>query len=278
MRPTLASTFFFLLACTQSNVLLEGDAGDDARSETDAGRPDTATRDAGTDSARDAGTDAGVAPDFGTPCETATDCEPLCAGDSDCTPICSLLGRCTTSCDVRVGCGTDELLCASLEGSIECVLVCSLEDEDPCEARGLGCFLTSEDVGLCIPGCTEDRDCDDGRVCQRTRGGGRCFRPGVRIGDLCEVRTDGQVDCGDQQECVGAVEGATMGVCVGRSCSVDADPCDSIVQSGTVCAPLSIGDSIFPACVPRCTEDDDCSAEYVCRDLGDGRGRGCTTP
>ena len=220
-------------------------------------------------------------PTFGSRCETDVDCASVCDGEPDtCVPRCSTLtGTCTSTCTVTTACPREEMLCVYSESAgTECVIECDPSDPDPCAPPGLGCLLGADGTNLCTPGCTQEHDCTDGRVCQRSRTGGTCFRPSARIGTPC--RFGGiESDCNASDACLPFDESAspTDGECVFVGCTRTED-CRAGVQLGTVCAAVSVFGREGRACVPECVTDDHCPDGLVCKDIAGGEERGCLRP
>jgi hypothetical protein len=119
------------------------------------------------------GNDAGAP---GSPCATDTDCPSggeCLLGDAG-YPA----GYCSQSCLGGCGCGADS---TCLTGIGLCMENCSVSQGGPCRAGYVCDPRDHTDVGVCLPACHDDGDCEafeqDG-ACDLTLGG-TCLPPGI---------------------------------------------------------------------------------------------------
>ena len=192
--------------------------------------------------------------DIGLACMSDADCGVFCAAPSDgfrdgyCTSICSPDQPCPdgSSC-VRVN--RHQSLCLN-----QCN---PAAEERECRA-GYGCAASPRlEHPVCIPGCTDDTDCDQGRVCN-PEGGGSCYNPDATWGDACGDFDD----CPDGGFCYAEeFRGWPGGMCMVFGCdpaSADGGGC----PGGTVC--IESGRPGFGSCLPSCTDSSDCRSAYDC--------------
>jgi len=283
----LAPLLFLLLGCTDAQVLLErDDAGRDAGPDAgrDAGRardaePDAA-RDGGVDASQDEGADAGPEPvTWGSPCAVDADCAPVCVGVTEpCAPFCRDDRGCATDCVTDADCPPYHTCVADGAGRLGCAPRCDVVAADPCEPTGLGCRVLADGSAYCVRGCTQDDDCPVTRACERTSTGGRCFRPGRRVGATCAVRQRFLNDCEATHECWILEPTTRAGVCVAPVCRPGASAdCESRVDVNSTCVEIVVeGNEPEYACVPRCGTDDSCPEGLVCR--SHPHGRACLPP
>lgn len=249
-----ASLLVLALGCGETH----NDGGEDAAIVFDATFPD-------------AGHDAGPPPsNVGTRCTIDEECAEG-GPDSYCER--NLGGYCTTYCDDEIPCPHGST-CVNLGGSLNvCLAECDPTAEgDQCPALN-GC--SSAIPGLppvCLPGCEDDTDCPDGRMCEvggGDYGSGACFDPTVEIGAPCTQRED----CGANALCADEwINEWPGGSCVSLGCDPEAN---TGCPDGAVCIALADGGGL---CIDECSEEDECRDAYRChpikRDEPDGP-KGC---
>jgi len=247
-RSTVALLFTASLAvfsaCSESHSEPSG--------EPDAGisfEPPPPARDAGFD----AGFDAGPGVPVGEECAEDADCGGdggFCLSEGEgfaggyCSSVCVTDDECPSG-SACIGVGGGMSLCFD---------VCDPAATDrECRAfygcaSGLGIPMP-----VCIPGCTDDTDCPEGRSCRPT-GGGSCFNPDAAFGDPCES----SIDCADGQRCHSeARRGYPGGMCAVYGCDADAN---TGCPEGAHC----VSGGRFGRCFPGCTVDTDCRSAYSC--------------
>lgn len=136
---------------------------------------------------------------------------------------------------------------------------CVIEDcpANPCP-EGAQCAAFNDGVARCIPACESDADCrqDHGYICDEY--------------DTCWPG-DGTVPpggpCGSDDHCQGGADAFCLihsdfpgGYCVISDCTATSCP------AGSHCAAIFQGGGM--ACVPDCTENDDCESGYICSQSG----------
>ena len=276
--PTLAFAAFVLLTtamaaigCTKSTT-----QGTDAAD----GGPDI----------RFEGRDAGAEPVVTTPpvgpprgaigahCAGNEDCDSgYCVDDPEMFPA----GYCSEVCRTVDGC-PDGSACVPIDRTEGlCLQVCDSEADPRQCATGNGCATSVElPASVCFPGCTDDSDCTDGRICDAAAGElgeGVCYDPDATPGDPCT----GSGECTAEGECIdegaygwpggactAGCDPATGGGCVGDSLCVPnghggiclaACGGDRRCRDGYECDP----DNGF--CTPACRIDDHCMTDgFVC--------------
>jgi hypothetical protein len=225
------------------------------------------------DGAFDAGTDSGTLPgdgEVGSACTAGGDCEGgFCIGPDMGFPD----GYCTSDCSGGGSC-PDGSTCVTVDrmGTAVC-----LDDCDPSAAgrecrMGYGCADSFMIPPVCLPGCTDDTDCEMGLECDPTGGigAGICFDPSAMPGGPCVDESM----CPAGSFCLGeGFTGWPGGACGGPECDpVSGEGC----PEGAACLE-TMGGGI---CVAGCTVDSDCRDAYRCTtDADTGRqycGPGCT--
>jgi hypothetical protein len=189
-----------------------------------------------------------------------------CKADAECReggePVCLAMvgGYCSVSCGAQGGddC-SGEAVCDALDThSRYCLDGCLIRNgNDDCRA-GYRCAerpdvsnLDGESVGVCLPACRVDTDCESGRRCDAETGS--CRLPGLRaVGEPC-LRAE---------ECSGALCALGAGF-VGGMCSARCGPADSPCPETALCVAAGAN----PMCLRPCTGDADCRADegYRCR-------------
>lgn len=235
----------FVSACGESHT-----SGEDAAIVFDATFPDT-------------GVDAGPPPsNVGEPCRGDMDCdEPA----GTCVDLPG--GYCTAICSGGEECPADsECVVVDRMGTAICLASCDpASSEDQCRA-GYGCGATMGTPPVCLPGCEEDSDCGEGRMCDvggGPSGAGQCFDPESSTGDACE--SEGECPAGGF--CLPERFGFPGGYCAQFGCDAEAD---TGCEAGDHCFPTRGGG----ICFAGCETDDDCTREdYDCQDSLDFPGR-----
>jgi len=246
MLPLLLSSPLIPLGCSTSTTAPE----DTGISFT----PPDASPDTGTVST-DATTDAMM---------SETDIGQICSGDTDCEVFCLTDGEgfrdgyCSGFCDDETPCPSGSACVQVSRDQSQCFAECNPSaDTRECRA-GYGCAASVMlPAPVCIPGCTDDTDCADGRICN-PEFGGSCYNPASEWGDACE----GSSDCPDGAFCFAeAWRGWPGGMCVAFGC----DPADAGgggCPAGTACIPG--GRSGYGRCISTCETADDCRDGYDC--------------
>ena len=189
-----------------------------------------------------------------------------CGADAECReggePVCLSMagGYCSVACGAQGGddC-SGETVCEALDTHTRyCLDGCLTRNgNDDCRA-GYRCAerpdvanLDGESVGVCLPACTVDTDCEAGRRSDADTGS--CRLPGLRaVGEPC-LRAE---------ECSGALCALGAGF-VGGMCSARCGPADSPCPENALCVAAGAN----PMCLRPCAADADCRADegYRCR-------------
>ncbi|MEZ4339420.1 MAG: hypothetical protein R3B82_22585 [Sandaracinaceae bacterium] len=196
----------------------------------------------------DAGEDAAVpGAGAGAACRDDADCDGT---DAYCDPEYPG-GYCTGICDAATPCPEGGTCLETMTGS-QCFGTCDFEaaDGDYCDRDGYGC---ADMLGICLPGCDTDAECDAGLVCD-TNGGfygeGSCANPDAHLGDACVDETE----CPPGTRCLSErFTGIPGGVCGGFGCDPSTgDGC----PTGATC--VNTGRR-FGICLLACEGDADCT-------------------
>jgi len=249
--PILSSLLLLSVAvgCTESTEL-EPDTGisfmapDSSMSDTSETTPDaTPTTDATTSSS-----------DIGQVCSSDTDCDVFCSTEGEGFRD----GYCSAFCNDETPCADGAACVQVSRDQSMCFAMCDPSaDTRECRA-GYGCAVSiSLPAPVCIPGCTDDTDCNEGRLCN-PEGGGSCYNPEADWGDAC----GGGSDCPDGAFCFAERwAGWPGGMCMAFGC----DPTDDAgggCPTGTACIPG--GRSGYGRCTASCETADDCRDGYGC--------------
>ncbi|MBW2464161.1 MAG: hypothetical protein JRH11_21110 [Deltaproteobacteria bacterium] len=251
MRNVLISSSALLLVlasgCTASTTA-EPDSGISFTA-PDVG-PDTGT--ASADGAVPGADGSDVLGDIGIVCMSDGDCDAFCAtadeGFED--------GYCTNFCDEENPCPGGSTCIQTGRTQSLCFAGCDLAAEGRSCRAGYGCASSPRIPDpVCVPGCTDDTDCDADRTCNPS-GGGNCFNPAATWGDAC----DDHSACPDMASCFAEGYGGWPGgMCAAFGCdpaATDGGGC----PTETVCMPLGR----YGACVPACETGEDCRDAYAC--------------
>ena len=128
-----------------------------------------------------------------------------------------------------------------------CALECS--SVKPCERKGYYC--SNDVLGVCLPSCTENSDCNTGAFCNDE---GKCEKIPEPIGGSCSK----DEDCdGDFTTCITRMEG---GYCTQECYDND----DSFCPKNSQC--VTTGRRQSTRCLASCSSDKDCRVEegYLC--------------
>lgn len=206
----------------------------------------------------DAGTDSGPPPsNVGERCSNDEQCAEG-GEESYCEPW--LGGYCTNYCDEEVPCPHGSTCIGLGGGRNVCVRECDpTAGGDQCPA-GNGCSPAGSGLPpICLPGCEDDTDCPDGRLCEVGGGGfgsGACIDPNVEIGAACVEREQ----CGPNSVCFAErFYEWPAGSCVGLGCDHRAN---TGCPGDAVCVEATDGSGL---CIDGCEEDGDCRDPYACR-------------
>jgi len=204
----------------------------------------------------------------GAPCTLAADCQLIADELEDGeAPVCLQMsgGYCSVECGDDAGDCDDESLCEAVgEQGNYCLDGCLTANgnhdcrmEYRCSPRADVRNADGSEVGVCLPLCETDLDCEPGLRCQRQTGD--CLVRGPRtVGDPCTLN----------DVCNGGLclEGIPFreGYCSAR-CGQDFLPC----AQGSLCVTLN-GEDV---CLSACTVDDECrvAAGYLCRPVSQRR-------
>ncbi len=245
----LSSLLLSTVACTSSTTA-EPDA------EISFTAPDATPEDTGSPEG-DGGTStpdgAVMSTDIGQSCSSDTDCSEFCATEREGFRD----GYCTAFCNEDVACPDGSVCLQVSRSQALCFAECdSTAEERQCRA-GYGCAVDiSLPAPVCIPGCTDDTDCDEGRVCNPERGGS-CYDPEAEWGDGC----GGSSDCPDGAFCFAERwRGWPGGMCMAFGC--DESDASGGCPSGTVCIPGRHAG--YGRCVAACETAEDCRDGYTC--------------
>lgn len=179
-------------------------------------------------------------------------CRPigLCNSDADCGTAeqCSRQGNCEpVPCDASLDCGQPGLVC---DDGI-CTTGCALP-EAPCPS-GQFCRDGDDDIGECITGCNEDRDCNFGFVCDLGTTPALCIAEppceldeDCRPDEICRVEQCVQAPCSADADCPDGLICARA-QCVGGDCTED-----SFSPNHEVADAATIADEIDIANLSRC--------------------------
>ncbi|MCA9538002.1 MAG: hypothetical protein KC620_03905 [Myxococcales bacterium] len=228
-----------------------------------------------------------------------------CGAADDCTeveddPVCLKMpgGYCSAECSGGFFDCDDQSICEQMgDRAIYCLDGCLTDngngdcrDEYRCSARPEVINADGREVGVCVPKCEQDADCETGRRCDTSSGdcvargekstGDTCSNNGSCNGGLCIKSTNFRggycsglcgsqfADCEPGSHCVTLEDKA---VCL-SGCSGDSDCRGS---EGYICRKVaekadSNGDAQpVKACVPRCQSDQECGDGKHC-DAGTG--------
>ncbi len=220
----------------------------------------------------DRGTDAPVSTDdIGQPCTSGADCMDTCVTPDQGFPG----GYCAVDCTADGMC-PDGSTCTLVGRDYSlCLLDCDpTATERTCRA-GYGCASSFSVPNVCIPGCSDDTDCDSGLVCDPMggfSGEGVCYDPDAMLGDACmsSMQCPAGGSCNSEP-----FSGWPSGACITRGCDVAANTgCPGDAQ----CLPGGRS----ARCYDGCATDDDCREGYACKDSATYPGRltcqpACTT-
>ncbi|MCB9535883.1 MAG: hypothetical protein H6704_06425 [Myxococcales bacterium] len=225
----------------------------------------------------------------GAACEAAGDCDQVEAAQCLRMPD----GYCSASCSGGAFDCDDQSICDELgDQAYYCLDGCLTDngnsdcrDQYRCSARPDVVNFDGAMVGVCVPKCESDSDCEAGRRCDTGSGncvargekatgdactannqcnGGLCLKTTAFRGGYCSARCGNQfADCEPGASCV-TVDGAA--VCLG-GCDGDGDcrggdgyKCREVARTTD-----SQGDSVpVRACVPRCQSNDECGDGEHC--------------
>lgn len=222
---------------------------------------------------------------IGAACEAAGDCDQV-----DGSPTCLKMpeGYCSTDCagDGLFDCDTESICdqlgdqaffcldgCLTDNGSGDC------RDDYRCSARPDVSNFDGREVGVCVPTCKADSDCEAGRRCDTGSGncvqrgqvatGGACSNNNSCNGGLCitaDTFREGYCSarCGSQFQ--GCEPGSQCGELFGESVCLDSCGGDADCRQGEGYKCRQIGtrknqdgdDVAVKVCVPRCQSNDEC--------------------
>lgn len=146
-----------------------------------------------------------------------------CSDDAQCASSSCLLeteagwpgGYCMAECDDTTKCPTDSECVTFQSGEQLCLASCTLGGDD-CNA-GYDCVEVAENVGACVPGCTDDAQCTALPMCNVDYG--LCVDKEI-CDDTIDNDLDDFPDCHDD-ECAAGCEGAINMACMSP---MDAQP------------------------------------------------------
>jgi Subtilisin-like serine proteases len=190
----------------------------------------------------------------GKSCETDADCvtDSLEAGDVECMKARRYWvfkgGYCVAKTG-RTPCpdGTKPFDVISDRQNYLCALECN--SVKPCARKGYYC--SNEVLGVCLPSCSDNSDCNTGSVCNDD---GKCQKVPEPIGGSCSK----DEECaGDYTTCNAWFEG---GYCT-QEC-FDSD--DTVCPDGAKCVPYGRRQTM--SCLASCSSDKDCRTDegYLC--------------
>ncbi|MEO0322072.1 MAG: hypothetical protein AAF447_03875 [Myxococcota bacterium] len=258
LRPTLLALLpvFALAACSNTSVVTGGEPDMGTTITFDLGEPDLGPEDLGV-------VDAGPGePVVGGVCATSDDC----GGRFECLSDPGLLpgGYCSAFCDGPDQCG-DGAVCVGVgRGTAICVRECDPALEDACPRAGYGCGDGVNVPSVCLGGCEQDTDCEDGLSCSRFGGNGfgACFDADASIGDACGATEE----CPAGAFCLGeGFAGWPGGSCIGAT---GCDPGTNAGCTGDARCTVFAGFGAF--CLDGCTADADCRDGYACVEAASG--------
>lgn len=195
-----------------------------------------------------------------------------CTSPSDCTGAADTCipeqpdflpgGYCTTACDVAdaESCPVGSTCIEVGMGQAFCFQECEPGATERQCRSGYGCatnFMALPE-NVCVGGCTDASDCDDGQSCDPTGGilgAGACFDPTAMLGGACTTDAECPMDGACQDEANGGWPG---GACI-------AGGCDVATNTGCAGDGQCIRGTFGGICVDGCSSDADCRAEYACR-------------
>lgn len=207
--------------------------------------------------------------EIGYSCSSASDCSqvgsPTCLSMTGgyCAEDCALLGQ--------FGC-PDESICHQLsDAAIYCLDGCltksDCRDGYRCVARpDLEVYFPDTGVGVCLPACTSNSDCDTGLFCDTATGD--CV-PKVSASAIVGSGCQGNGDC-------------NSGLCLedfpGGYCSSSCGGHLATCEPGSGCYQLQSGS---PFCLAVCEADSQCRQGYLCNFVEtneDGKAKGFCMP
>lgn len=240
---------------------------------------------------------------IGAACEAADDCPEVVVEEGD-EATCLKMpgGYCTVDCLGGLFDCDDQSICEELgDQAYFCLDGCLTDngsgdcrDDYRCSARPTVINSDGREVGVCVPKCEQDADCEAGRRCDTASGdcvprgeratgdacttngscnGGLCIKSTEFRGGYCSAQCSSQFgECEPGSECA-TVDGAAvcLSTCEGSG--------DCRTDEGYICRQIaeradSNGDvKAIRACVPKCQSDAACgdgkhcdSVEGVCKD------------
>jgi len=207
-------------------------------------------------------------PVAGWPCETDDDCMTgsLTADDVMCIHAFSYYrfkeGTCMRLTN-NATCPDGTKPVAELEGrpGYLCALDCSAAS--PCQRPGQYC--SNDVLGICLPNCEEDEDCNTGSVCNDNN---RCAKIPEPVGG----------PCGADSECEGEYTWCNYWSLPGGYCTQDCfDEDDSVCPDSSIC--VTVGRRNREMCLASCNSDSACRVEegYICHARYSGREGLCYT-
>jgi len=241
----LTASMLAAVGCTESTTL-EPDTGITFMA------PDTSTSDDTSTPPADGAVDAPVAEgDIGVVCMSDADCEVYCLTEGEGWRD----GYCAAFCSDEEPCPSGAACVAAGGGMSLCLDECEPGAATRSCRAGYGCAVSvTLPTPVCVPGCTDDTDCADGRTCNPSDGGS-CYNPAAASGDPCTTSRD----CLDVESCHSeSRRGWPGGMCTARRCDLDAN---AGCPDGTECV-LVGGRS--GRCVTSCETVDDCRDAYDC--------------
>lgn len=141
-----------------------------------------------------------------------------------------------------------------------CALDCSAVS--PCQREGQYC--SNDVLGVCLPSCEGDEDCNTGSICDNNR----CAKIPEPIGG----------PCGADPECEGEYSWCSYWSLPGGYCTQDCfDEDDSVCPDGSIC--VTVGRRNREICLASCNSDRACRVEegYICHARYSGREGLCYT-
>jgi len=200
----------------------------------------------------------------GKECSTDADCETsdFKGTEVECVKTYNsykfLKGYCTIK-NIKFSCpdGTEPF--SDTMKDTNCFKECN--EDNPCEANQ---FCTKKVLGICLPKCSSNDDCNKGAHCETTTG--ECKLDPSEPGGPCESRED----CKYGAMCLTQMPG---GFCLKQCADGNDDYCGTDTAK---CVKVPGQGQTYEICLPTCEKDSDCRSPMICHPQYSGKTNVCS--